>query len=98
MDDTQTQQPVQDTQPAVDAVSSMSDVAGMTPPPAPVMPDMTSQTPSAPAPMNDPMPAANNAPAENADDDYAAAEDVLNEILDSLDRIEAKLDAMEKKG
>lgn len=104
MDDTQNQQPTD--QPAAprapaDTMSSMNDVAGMTPPPAPVMPDT-----AAPAmPADNPMPAdsassqqANPADAEQAGDDYSYAEDVLNEILDSLDRIEAKLDAMEKKG
>ena len=93
MDDTQqTQQPT--TSAPADTMSSMGDVAGMTPPPAPVMPDTTV---SAPAPQ--PMPVAPSAPAEGetAGEDYSYAEDVLNEILDSLDRMEAKLEAIEKK-
>lgn len=74
----------QNQQPA-DTMSSLNDVAGMTPPPpAPVMPSEPAM--AAPA-------AATQAPA----DDYTYAEDVLNEILDSLDRIEVKLEAMEKK-
>lgn len=102
MDDTQT--PTNpNPQPTVptDTMASMSDVAGMTPPmPAPVMPEPTVPAMN-PAPMSQPpvaptdMPGA--APSEGAED-YSYAEDVLNEILDSLDRIEAKLDAMEKKG
>ncbi|HYK08499.1 MAG TPA: hypothetical protein VEW42_03310 [Candidatus Eisenbacteria bacterium] len=115
-DNTQVQQPT-DQAVADPAVSSMNDVAGMTPPPAPVMPDpvanvadaaptadamasMSAPDPVAPAPSMD-MPASNAAnPAgeKAADDDYSYAEDVLNEILDSLDRIEAKLEAIEKKG
>lgn len=87
MDDTQTTQ--QPTNTPTDAVSSMNDVVGMTPPsPAPVMPEPAMPTTAMPG-------AANVAPAE--DEDYSAAEDVLNEILDSLDRLEAKLDAIEKK-
>lgn len=93
MDDTQsTQQPMQDpAQAAQPDGASMGDIASMTPPPAPVMPEAT-------APANDtPAPAAGDMPKTEGADDYASAEDILNEILDSLDRIEAKLDAMEKK-
>lgn len=96
MDDTtQTQQP--SVSPAGDAISNMNDVAGMTPPPAPVMPATDQAASAAPS-----MPAANpmsapTAPAAEGDEDYSYAEDVLNEILDGLDRIEAKLEAIEKK-
>lgn len=89
MDDTQQSQQPTTSAPA-DSISSMGDVAGMTPPPAPVMPDTT-----APVTAPEPMPAAPSAPA--AGEDYSYAEDVLNEILDSLDRMEAKLEAIEKK-
>lgn len=105
-DNTQVQQPTDQVsdQPVVTdpAVSSMNDVAGMTPPPAPVMPDpavdpLASMSDAAVvAPSMDAPTADASAPAEGADD-YSYAEDVLNEILDSLDRIEAKLDGMEKK-
>lgn len=104
-------------------VSSMGDIAGMTPPPmpapaliqpepVPVM-DTNSMNPSVPSsPMNDmgtamgasqPLVAMNNMPVSaplgktGEADDYAYAEDLLDEILDSLDRIEAKLEAIEKK-
>lgn len=92
MDDTQqTAQPT-DVNTDVAMPSSMSDVAaGMTPPPAPVMPEPDSM-PMAAAP--EPSVAMS---ASSGEEDYASAEDVLNEILDSLDRIEAKLEAMEKK-
>lgn len=119
-------------------MASMGDLAGMTPPPAPVQ-DMSMQ----PAPMPEPAPvppvmdntlsqsiptsplsdmntsmqmpvqsqtpdmstftsAASPMPAPTPTgnteaDDYAYAEDLLDEILDSLDRIEAKLEAIEKK-
>lgn len=97
MDDVQqpTAQPAVNAPAADTTMSSMDDVAGMTPPPpAPVMPEPTVSTPE-----NDDMPATAKpaAPAEGDQDDYSYAEDVLNEILDSLDRIEAKLEAMEKK-
>ena len=94
MDDTQqTQQPT--TSAPADTMSSMGDVAGMTPPPpAPVMPDVTTAAPTAPDPMPDAPSAA--APAAG-EEDYSYAEDVLNEILDSLDRMESKLEAIEKK-
>lgn len=97
MDDTQqATQPTMDPQSTDTTVSSMSDVAGMTPPPAPVMPEVTAMPamaePAAPAPaMEEPA-----APV-GGEEDFSYAEDVLNEILDSLDRIEAKLEAMEKK-
>jgi len=93
MDDTlQTQQPT--TGAPVDTIASMGDVAGMTPPPpAPVMPDTT--TPPA---ALEPTPAPSAvAEGDKAEDDYSYAEDVLNEILDSLDRLEAKLETIEKK-
>jgi len=99
MDDTQqqSQQPtVADT-----VMSSMTDVAGMTPPPAPVMP---ATDPVAVAPTDPTMVAPNATPtapmgdpAAAGSEDYSYAEDILNEILDSLDRIEAKLEAIEKK-
>ncbi|HXS14746.1 MAG TPA: hypothetical protein VN711_01340 [Candidatus Saccharimonadales bacterium] len=100
---------------------SLSDFAGMTPPPmpmapvapvAPVAPEMPVQAPSymdTPAqpdsqmlatdaatttmPMKD-SPSRSTTPSQ---DDYSYAEDILDEILDSLDRIEAKLEALEKK-
>ncbi len=88
MDDTQqTAQPATDNQQSMqqDSMSSLSDVAGMTPPPpAPVMPSTAG-------------PVQAGEVASEAKDDYSYAEDVLNEILDSLDRIEVKLEAMEKK-
>lgn len=99
MDDTQTQQatPTDPMQSAAQPdAANMGDIASMTPPPAPVMPEATAPAEPAAPTMDmptDPMPAK----AEGASDDYASAEDILNEILDSLDRIEAKLDAMEKK-
>ena len=83
--------------PAADTtMSSMNDVAGMTPPPpAPVMPTDMPAAPAMSAPAG--STSAQAVPAEG-EDDYSYAEDVLNEILDSLDRIEAKLEALEKKG
>lgn len=101
-DNTQQATPAVNAPAADTTMSSMSDVAGMTPPPpAPVMP---TDMPAAPAMPEPAMPEASepavNAPAagEEGQEDYSYAEDVLNEILDSLDRIEAKLEAMEKKG
>ncbi len=116
------------------ATTSMGDLAGMTPPPAPPMQDMSAQAPVTmpePAPvqtmdastMNAGMPSSpmgmpqqaqpvadmntfsspmHQTPAsvpagQTEADDYAYAEDLLDEILDSLDRIEAKLEAIEKK-
>src|SRR5258708_6731477 len=105
MDDTQqTAQPQDMTAPSTDGLNSMNDVAGMTPPPAPVQ--MDPATPAMPEPAVDqpaaampsePMQQATPAAGEGTQDDYSYAEDVLNEILDGLDRIEAKLEAMEKK-
>lgn len=119
--------------------SSLGDIAGMTPPPAPmqdmsqvapapvqaepapVMPapmqpepamDMNSISPSAPSsPMPDAsagvgmpqqsfgstIPVSGSGGQQSEADDYSYAEDLLDEILDSLDRIEAKLEAIEKK-
>ena len=62
-------------------------------PTSPVQAD--SVTMSQPMPNPGSMPA--NVPANGMEDDYAYAEDLLDEILDSLDRIEAKLEAIEKK-
>lgn len=111
MDDNtqQVQQPTVDpvVPAAIDSMSSMNDVAGMTPPPAPVMPESNSAAAEPVAPMDmpaapvmdmpkDPMPAAKPTTGDG-ESDYSYAEDVLNEILDALDRIEAKLEAMGKK-
>ncbi len=84
MDDTQQQA----AQPTDVTAASMGDVAGMTPPPAPVMPE-----PSVPAAGAEATPA-----PTGGEEELQYAEDILNEILDSLDRIEARLDALEKKG
>lgn len=126
-------------------MSSLGDIAGMTPPPAPIQPvadpmqptpvsmqpepapimpapsfpgpvgvqaepvmDLNPISPSAPS---SPMPDLNGGMSQPVDtmathvpsrqqgeaDDYSYAEDLLDEILDSLDRIEAKLEAIEKK-
>jgi len=61
---------------------------------------MEPSMPAVPAPVD---PAAMQTPgvsitSEEGKDDYTYAEDILNEILDSLDRIEAKIDGLEKKG
>lgn len=105
-DPTQAAQPMDTTN-----MNSMSDVAGMTPPPAPIgeaqsepapvepeMPSMPSADPVTANPMPSPVDPMDKSAAGENKDDYSYAEDILNEILDSLDRIEAKLDSMEKKG
>lgn len=106
--------PVQDNTPSMPgAIPGMSDMgaavtpAPTMPEPAPVMPSAQPMAPTAPmsdmgvspsAPMQD-MPTGEPMHHEKPEDmdDYTYAEDLLDEILDSLDRIEAKLEAIEKK-
>lgn len=77
------------------ATPNLSDLAGMTPPPAPVAPAMDTANASMDVPNA--QPAGDPAGSNLTQDDYSYAEDVLDEILDSLDRIEAKVEAIEKK-
>lgn len=105
MDDTNQQNPTDMTGPApvpqsvtdpMAQASSLSDLAGMAPVPAPApVPPMepAAGTMGQDVPMQT-VPAAMNEPSK---DDYSYAEDILDEILDSLDRIEAKVEAIEKK-
>lgn len=101
-------------QPAADAMAAPVVQAPMQPEPAPVMPatDMNTASPSVPSsPTPDlstgmgssqqsfanPMPVPTVGGQQSEADDYSYAEDLLDEILDSLDRIESKLEAIEKK-
>lgn len=70
-------------------IATTPDPVAMPQPSQPAMPVSTAVDPE-PA-----TPAVKSVP-ENGDD-YSYAEDILSEILDSLDRIEAKLEAIEKK-
>lgn len=86
----------------------MPQPAPVAPDPAPVMPDMSMSAQSQPMQQGDfslgmsgqsmanPL-SAPGASQPETDNEYAYAEDLLDEILDSLDRIEAKLEAIEKK-
>lgn len=88
------------------AMPNLSDLAGMTPPPPAPVPqgDMQAQPQTASdggmAQVADTAPASAQGAHAGGDltqDDYSYAEDILDEILDSLDRIEAKVEAIEKK-
>lgn len=90
--DTMTQTPTGDGT----AMPNLSDLAGMTPPPAPVAPSMDGATDAISTQQSEASPAETGT-QELTKDDYSYAEDILDEILDSLDRIEAKVEAIEKK-